>query len=204
MEMVTLETGTENIEHPDDYECGKEVQVPVWDFQELLMHYLLDPTLFGNKDNLVNPDDPFSKFVIADPKQSKEYLASRHYSDTYDMMVDDPTKDFLLPFEIYIDKTGKKAGITSACGEPMLFLMLLLKKSVREQADAWEVIVFLPDLEKGSSAKKRQESQCELEKGRGYHNYHRCLAKGLESVQWVMDKGGFNTWVLMGDEMHYV
>jgi hypothetical protein len=85
METVTLETGTENVEHPDDYECGKEVQVPVWDFQELLVHYLLDPTLFGNKDNLVNPDDPFSKFVIADLKQSKEYLASRHYSDTYDI-----------------------------------------------------------------------------------------------------------------------
>ena len=204
METVTLETGTENIEHPDDYERGKEVQVPVWDFQEVLTHYLLDPTLFGNKDNLVNPDDPFSKFVIADPKQSKEYLASRHYSDTYDMLVDDPATDLPLPIEIYIDKTGKTSGITSACGEPMLISTPLLKKSVREQADAWEVIVFIPDLEKGSSAKKRQEAQRELEKGRGYRNYHRCLAKGMESLQRVMDEGGFNAWVIVGNEMRYV
>jgi hypothetical protein len=64
--------------------------------------------------------------------------------------------------------------------------------------------VFIPDLEKGSSAKKRQEAQHELEKGRGYHNYHRCLAKGMESVQRVMDEGGFNAWVIMGNEMCYV
>jgi hypothetical protein len=80
----------------------------------------------------------------------------------------------------------------------------ILKKLVREQPDAWQVLMFIPDLEKGSSAKKRQESQRELEKGRGYQNYHRCLAKGLQSVQEVMDNGGFNTYVLMGDEIHYV
>ena len=204
METVTLETGTENVEHPDDYVHGKAMKVPVWDIQDILTHYLLDPTLFGNKDNLINPDDPFSKFVIDNPKESKEYLASHHYSETYDMMVENPSEDFLLPIEIYVDKTGKTSGITSACGEPVLISMPLLKKSVREQPDAWEVLMFIPDLEKGSSAKKRQESQCELEKGRGYRNYHRCLGKGLESVQRVMDNSGFNAWVLMGDEMRYV
>jgi hypothetical protein len=204
METVTLETGTENIKHPDDYERGKAVKVPVWDFQDILMHFLLDPTLFGNKDKLVNPDDPFSKFIINNPKESKEYLASHHYSNMYDMAVQNPATNFLLPIKIYVDKTGKTSGITSACGEPVLVSTPLLKKLVREQPDAWQVLMFIPDFEKGSSAKKRQESQCELEKGRGYRNYHRCLAKGLQSVQEVMDNGGFNTYVLIGDEICYI
>jgi hypothetical protein len=168
-----LKTGTENIEHPNEYERGNVVKVPVWDFLEILMHYLLDHVLFGNKDHLVNSDNPFSKYVPEDPKGIKEYLTSHHYSKTYDMAVKNPDTDFLLPIKIYIDKTGKTAQITSTCGEPILVLMPLLKKWVREQPSAWQVLMFISNLEKGSSAKKRQESQCELEKGRGYHNYHR-------------------------------
>jgi hypothetical protein len=55
-----------------------------------------------------------------------------------------------------------------SCREPVLISPPLLKKSVREQPDAREVLMFIPYLEKGSSAKKRQESQCKVEKGRGY------------------------------------
>jgi hypothetical protein len=204
METIRLETGTKNIKHPNDYKCGMAVKVPVWDFQDILMHFLLDPTLFSNKDNLVNLDDPFSKFVINNPKESKEYLASCHYSNTYDMAVQNPATDFLLTIKIYVNKTGKTSGIASTCGEPVLVLTPLLKKLVREQPDAWQVLMFIPNLEKGSSAKKRQESQCKLEKGRGYRNYHRCLTKGLQSVQEVMDNSGFNTYMLMGDEAHYI
>jgi hypothetical protein len=31
-----LETGTENVEHPNEYECGRAVKIPIWDFQEYL------------------------------------------------------------------------------------------------------------------------------------------------------------------------
>jgi hypothetical protein len=94
--------------------------------------------------------------------------------------------------------------MTSACRETVLVSTPLLKKLVREQPDAWQVLMFIPNHKKWSSTKKRQESQCKLEKGRGYQNYHRCLAKGLQSVQEVMDNGGFNTYMLMGDEIHYI
>jgi hypothetical protein len=204
METVMLETGMENVKHPNGYEHGKAVKVPVWDFQVYLHTSSWTPHSLATKTILLIANDPFSKFVIDNPKESKEYLASHHYSNTYDMAVQNPTTDFLLPIEIYVDKTGKKYRITSACGEPVLVLTPLLKKLVWEQPDAWQVLMFIPNLEKGSSAKKRQESQCKLEKGRGYQNYHRCLAKGLQSVQEVMDNGGFNTYVLMGDEICYI
>jgi hypothetical protein len=82
------------------------------------------------------------------------------------MAMQNPDTDFLLPIKIYINKTGKTAGITSACGEPVLVLMPLLKKWVREQPFAWQVLMFIPYLENASSAKKRQDLQCELEKGK--------------------------------------
>jgi hypothetical protein len=56
---------------------GKAMKVPIWDIQDILTHYLLDLTLFHNKDNLINTDDPFSKFAIDNPKESKEYLAGQ-------------------------------------------------------------------------------------------------------------------------------
>jgi len=41
--------------------------------------FLLDPILFGNRDNLVNGDTPFKKFIVENPTDCKEYLASQHY-----------------------------------------------------------------------------------------------------------------------------
>jgi hypothetical protein len=51
--------------------------------------FLLDLILFGNPDNLVNSNAPFEKFIVDDPTESKEYLASRHYSQSYDLCIDD-------------------------------------------------------------------------------------------------------------------
>ncbi len=39
------------------------------------------------------------------------WLASHHYSKMYDMMVESPSEDFLLPIKIYVNKTGKTSGI---------------------------------------------------------------------------------------------
>jgi hypothetical protein len=60
---VALETGTEQGSGPDAYERGKSVKVPVWDFQQVVDSFLLNPILFGNKDNLINRDIPFQKFI---------------------------------------------------------------------------------------------------------------------------------------------
>jgi hypothetical protein len=59
-ELVTvfLETGTKD-SGIDGYHHGKTIKVPVWDFQTVVKSFLLDPILFGNRDNLVNGDAPF-------------------------------------------------------------------------------------------------------------------------------------------------
>jgi hypothetical protein len=65
---VTLESGTEN-GGVDEFHPGKTVNVPRWDFQKVVISYLLDPILFGNWDNLVSTDNPWEKFEIANPKE---------------------------------------------------------------------------------------------------------------------------------------
>jgi hypothetical protein len=82
------------------------MKVPVWDFEIIVKSFLLDPILFGNPDNLVNSNAPFEKFIVDDPTESKEYLASRHYSQSYDLCIDDvdgPPRQLFFPFDIYLD-----------------------------------------------------------------------------------------------------
>jgi hypothetical protein len=121
---VTLESGTEN-GGVNEFHPGKTMNVPRWDFQKVVISYLLDLILFGNRDNLVSRDNPWEKFKIANPKESKEYLARNHYSQSFDECMDDVNdgcvrEQFFFLIEIYVDKSGKTAGQTSSCGEPVL------------------------------------------------------------------------------------
>jgi len=69
LQSIALETGTE-AGRPDEYVRDKHVKVPVWDFVEVLRHWFLEPTLFGNVDNLINKTNPFGKYVVHNPKVS--------------------------------------------------------------------------------------------------------------------------------------
>jgi hypothetical protein len=61
----------------------------------MMQDHLLDPFLIGNKDNLVNGDNPWGKYVSSDPNKNKEVLASYWYSKTYDEYITDPDTQFL-------------------------------------------------------------------------------------------------------------
>jgi hypothetical protein len=154
---VTLKIDANGI---DDYhQCqGNVVTVQVWPFEKIMQGYLLDPFLFGNESNLVNAGNPWGKYISFDP-DDKEMLASYWYSKTWDKNITNPNTQFLLCLEAYVNKTGRSAGLTSYCGEPFLLSALHLKRSVWEHSGAWLVQAYLPDLEAGSSAKKRKLSQ---------------------------------------------
>jgi hypothetical protein len=102
-------------------------------------------------------------------------LASQHYSQSYDESIttpvgtsNGPAKEFFFPLEMYVDKSGKTAGITLSCSEPVLMSIPLLKSSVWEDPSSWCLLGFIPDLEKTSSAQKQQEAQQKYEKGRNH------------------------------------
>jgi hypothetical protein len=52
------------------------------------------------------------------------------------MKIKDPMKEFLFVMDIYLDKTGKSAGITSSCGEPVIWTTPLLTSEVWEHPAA--------------------------------------------------------------------
>jgi hypothetical protein len=81
---------------------------------------------------------------------------------------------------------------------------LLQKSSVREDPSSWCLLGFIPDLEKTSSAKKKQEAQQrKCEKGRNQCNYHKCLRQILEPIQCSMVQR-FATYVCLGNQLRYL
>jgi hypothetical protein len=98
-----------------------------------------------------------------------------------------------------VDKTAKNAGLTSYAGEPFLVSVLHLKKPLREHSSAWFVQVYLPDLESGLSAKKKQYSHRYLTRGISNHNYNKIMDAVLEGIVTSQKKGGFKAFVRMGN-----
>jgi hypothetical protein len=97
---------------------------------------LLDPFLFGNLNNLVNSQNP--KYVLVG-LSDKEVLASYWYSKTYDKYITDPETQFLLPLEMYLDETGKTTGMTSYCGEPLIWVSVLLRYAIHQDNETWHI-----------------------------------------------------------------
>jgi hypothetical protein len=129
---------------------------------------------------LVNGDNPWGKYISSDPNNDKEVLASYWYSKTYYECITDHDTQFLLYLEAYMDKTAKNAGLTSYAGEPFLLSALHLKKSLREHSSAWFVQAYLPNLESGSSTRKKQYSHRYLTRGMSNHNYHKIMDAVLD------------------------
>jgi hypothetical protein len=126
-------------------------------------------------------------------------LASNRYSKTYDKYITDPDTQFLLCLRAYVDKTAKNAGLTCYAGEPFLLSALSLKKSLREHSSTWFVEAYLPDLESGSSAKKKQYSHRYLTRGMSNLNYHKIMYAVIEGIFAAQKKGGFKAFIGMGD-----
>jgi hypothetical protein len=61
--------------------------------------------------------------------------------------INDPGKEFLLPIDLYVDKTSKTSNFTASHGEPTIMMMPFL---TLEHDDAWrpseiyQTLNFLP------------------------------------------------------------
>jgi hypothetical protein len=148
---------------------------------------------------------PFDKYVSMN-SNDMELLSGRFYSESYDMKINDPTKEFLLVMDIYLDKTGKSAGITSSCSKPVIWTTTPLLTIVKFGSTqyAWNQLGLIADLESGSSAKKKQDSSRKATKGCSLQNYHKILATLLEGLIKYQQSGGKYMHVRMGDEVRFV
>jgi len=195
---VVLENGTEN--NPLEYHIGfhDKVNVVRWNAKELVVDMLDDMEIFGNIDNLaVNPGDPFGRYVPMSPFDG-EIHAHKWYQDTYTQDIEDPTTELLLGIVIGNDKTGTD-GFQRFGGEPFLMSLSIIKGTMRRLGKCWRVLGYLPDLEQGSSAKKKKNNGRKAGKGRSQRNYHKCASIILESLKEL--EKGFLAHVRIGDDV---
>jgi hypothetical protein len=72
---VVLENGTKGTSQYH-HRRKESVTVQAWPFELMMQDHLLDPFLFGNKDNLVDGENPWRKYVSSNPNNDKEKLTS--------------------------------------------------------------------------------------------------------------------------------
>jgi hypothetical protein len=88
---------------------------------------------------------------------------------------------FDLGLMLYTDKTGK--GALNPHGmEPLVFTLTLLRESIRQRADCWRPLGFVPQFRKSSSAEERVQKQSKKSAGRLVRNYHLVLDALLADI----------------------
>lgn len=105
----------------------------------------------------VNPDDhdPFGRYMAPPDEGRVEVTSGSWYEDTYaEFIGDNPEfmddisglsyKNWLLPIIFYNDKTGVSAMEGSYSLEPLMFTLGIIRRTFRENPDAWRHVGFLP------------------------------------------------------------
>ena len=144
-----------------------------------------DLSIFGDLNNLcVDPSDPFggnpgcTDGLVDELVDAEWYQKTRR--DIEDNLVKDGEPFLVLPVVMYVDKTGvdtfQRYGV-----EPLMFTIGIIRRKLRNKAEAWRLLGLLPDLNLKSSASQKRDRDSEFGKSRHARNYHRCLAKVLES-----------------------
>jgi hypothetical protein len=202
---VSMEMGNEQLA-PEGYERlpRHTVVAQRWPILSLLQEYLLDLHLFGDKRNLVYSHNPFEKYVSPNQGNDRELIAGCWYTRTHDARITDPSKQFLLVLELYLDKMGRTAGVGSYCGKPVILSSPLLNQSCRQLASAWCLLGLIEDLEISSSAKKSQQSGRKQEQGHTIRDYHKVLSTILQQLTELQQSGRNPLYIRMGDKIRYV
>jgi hypothetical protein len=125
-------------------------------------------------ENLViNPDNPSSMFRPTDNKVGEAHTA-QCYRDLYDELIT-RNDQLLVPIILYLDGTAiNSKGLIELC--PVLFTMLLFTEEVRQDSNAWRLLGYVPDLNRGRSAAMNSHA-------------NNAYAKGLHDTQFSQGHG---------------
>ena len=118
------------------------LKVTCYDFTSMLSSLMNDKKLNHLSNLIVNPKDPFAKYVSPNDKLG-EINSGFWYHQAYNNLVTDSQKDFLLPIIFAMDKTT----IFNSAHLHVFAIMLttsIFKQSIRNQADAWRLLEYIP------------------------------------------------------------
>jgi hypothetical protein len=130
-------------------------------------------------NNLVlDPINPLAKFVPQDGRLG-EALSGSIYSKLYDLLVNDHTKQLLIPLIFYTDATQIDA-LSRFSIEPFLFTIAILSHAARSKASSWRPLGYVQHIKSNLRSDNRI-----LDGSSKARNYHAQLAAMLESLKKV-------------------
>jgi hypothetical protein len=118
------------------------LDVTCFDFLSMLSALMNDTSLNQMSNLVVNPKDPFGKYVSPSGKLG-EVNSGHWYHDAYKNLVKDSDKDFLMPIIFAMDKTtiSNQAHLHVFV---IMFTTTIFKRSIRNQAHAWQPLGYIP------------------------------------------------------------
>ena len=120
-----------------------EANVVTFQFEDMLNSLLTDPELTCPENLVMNPQDPFGKYVAPNGLLG-EINTGKWYRNAYDYCVKDPETDFLCPIILFIDQTHIDTN-THFKSEPVLFTASLFKRNVKNKPTSWRPLGYVQE-----------------------------------------------------------
>ena len=141
-----------------------------------LVTLLRDPLFEDLSNTVLNPNDPYGK-VLPQGGRVSHILSGDWYEDTYARLIKDKTKETLVVFGLYADKTGTDV-YQRYPQEPTVVFCPMLKEKILEQTNrCYRHLGFVPDFGQDVNKSKKKDSD-RLNgwfRNRDSRNKHICL-----------------------------
>lgn len=118
------------------------LEVTCYSFSNVLLSLVNNKELNQLSNLVVNPSDPFSKYVPPTGKLG-EVNGAHWYLEAYKHSVKDVSKDFLMSIIFAMDKTTISSSANLHVFA-IMFTTTIFKKSVRNQAHVWRPLGYIP------------------------------------------------------------
>jgi hypothetical protein len=169
----------------DDHD--KPQDVVCFDFTVALLSLLQDEILMVSENLVLDNEDPFKMYWPKDNKLGEAHTGQR-YRDLHRQLIR-KREDLLVPIILYLDGTAiDSKGHIELC--PVSFTTSLFTEKVRRNSNAWRVLGYVPDLNRGRSKSMNAAANVspDYEKGRTTRNFHKVMdiiLQGMVKAQSV-------------------
>jgi hypothetical protein len=159
-----------------------------FDFVPALLSLLQDDNLMLPENLVVNLDDPTSMYMPSDNKFGEAHTGER-YRDLFRELIT-ARNQLLVPIIMFLDGTAiDSKGHIEVC--PVSFTTSLFTEKVRRKSNAWRLLGYVPDLNRGRSCAMNSYANSTGSKGRTTRNFHKVMdviLKGLATGQAGEDR----------------
>ena len=167
--IVTVNLPTEEDSSP------AENKVIVFDFVPQLLSLLQNRQIMVQENLVIDVTNPLQPFQPSN-NMVGEALSGTAYRDAYNFLIQDPSKEMLIPIIQWIDRTTV-TGNDRFSLKPYMFTLGIFTEQFRRQITAWAYHGFLP---KSNTSTAQNQTK---KRGANIRHYHAQLATVLETFR---------------------